>query len=50
LPARYYVSILRDVFLKGTEVRLMAGDVLALAIIAAVMITLATRAFHKRLE
>jgi ABC-2 type transport system permease protein len=50
LPARYYVSILRNVFLKGTEVRLMAGEVLALAIIAAVLITLATRAFHKRLE
>jgi ABC-2 type transport system permease protein len=50
LPARYYVSILRNVFLKGTPVRLMAGEVVALAIIAAVLITLATRAFHKRLE
>jgi ABC-2 type transport system permease protein len=50
LPARYYVSILRNVFLKGTAVRLMLGDVTALAIIAAVLITLATRAFHKRLE
>ncbi len=50
LPARYYVSILRNVFLKGTAVRLMAGEILALAIIAAVLITLATRAFHKRLE
>jgi ABC-2 type transport system permease protein len=50
LPARYYVSILRNVFLKGTPARLMAGDVTALAIIAAVAITLATRAFQKRLE
>jgi ABC-2 type transport system permease protein len=50
LPARYYVSILRNVFLKGTPARLMAGQVLALAIIAAVAITLATRAFQKRLE
>ena len=50
LPARYYVSILRNVFLKGTPARLMAGDVTALAIIAAVAITLATRAFEKRLE
>ncbi len=50
LPARYYVSILRSVFLKGTPVRLMLGDVTALAIIAAVLITLATRAFQKRLE
>jgi ABC-2 type transport system permease protein len=50
LPARYYVSILRNVFLKGTPAKLMAGQVAALAIIAAVAITLATRTFHKRLQ
>jgi len=50
LPARYYVFILRNVFLKGTDIRLMAGQLAALGIIAAVLITLATRAFHKRLE
>jgi ABC-2 type transport system permease protein len=50
LPARYYVSILRNVFLKGTPAQLMAGQVAALAVMAAVAITLATRAFQKRLE
>jgi ABC-2 type transport system permease protein len=50
LPARYYVFILRNVFLKGTPVQLMAGQVAALAIIAGVLILLATRAFQKRLE
>ena len=50
LPARYFVSILRSVFLKGTELRLIAGDVLALSIIALALMTLATRALHKRLE
>ena len=50
LPARYYVSILRNLFLKGTAVQLMAGDIAALAIFAGVLILLATRAFHKRLE
>ena len=50
LPARYYVSILRSVFLKGTTVRVMAGDNLALGIIAALLIVRATRAFQKRLE
>jgi ABC-2 type transport system permease protein len=50
LPPRYYVFILRNIFLKGAEVRLMAGQLTALAIIAVVLITLATRAFHKRLE
>ena len=50
LPARYYVSILRSVFLKGTGIRLMAGQLFALSIIAVVLVTLATRAFHKKLE
>lgn len=50
LPARYYVSILRNVFLKGTSVQVMTADVAALAIFAGVLILLATRAFQKRLE
>jgi ABC-2 type transport system permease protein len=50
LPARYYVSILRNVFLKGTDVRVIAGEIVALAVFATVLITLATTAFHKRLE
>jgi len=49
LPARYYMTILRDLFLKGAPLRLMAGEVTALAIIAIIAITLATRAFEKRL-
>lgn len=49
LPARYYVTILRNVFLKGTEVRLLATQIAALAIIAAVLVALATRSFQKRL-
>ena len=50
LPARYYVSILRNIFLKGTPVSLMVGDIVALAIIAGFLIFRATRAFHKRLD
>jgi ABC-2 type transport system permease protein len=50
LPARYYVSILRSVFLKGTGVRLLSGDIIALGIIATLLIIQATRAFQKRLE
>jgi ABC-2 type transport system permease protein len=50
LPARYYVSILRNVFLKGTTVRVMEGQLFALAIIAIVLVALSIRAFHKRLE
>ena len=50
LPARYYVSIQRNVFLKGTPVSFMTGQITALVVLAVVAITLATRAFHKRLE
>ena len=49
LPARYYVSILRNVFLKGSEVRLLAGDITALAVIAVILVVFATRSFQKRL-
>jgi ABC-2 type transport system permease protein len=49
LPARYYVAILRNVFLKGTEVGLMAAQVVALGTIATVLVILATRSFKKRL-
>jgi ABC-2 type transport system permease protein len=50
LPARYYVSILRNVFLKGTEIRLLWQHIVPLGIIAAVLVALATRGFHKRLQ
>jgi len=50
LPARYFVEILRSVFLKGTPVAMIASQLTALGIIAFVLVALATRAFHKRLE
>jgi ABC-2 type transport system permease protein len=48
-PARFFMSIIRDVFLKGTALTLMLDDVLALAIFAFILAFLATRAFKKRL-
>jgi ABC-2 type transport system permease protein len=50
LPARYYVTILRNVFLKGTPVPLFASQLLALGIYALILVAMATRSFHKRLE
>ncbi len=50
LPGRYYVAILRDIFLKGSEFHLMAPQIIALGVIAAALVALSTRAFHKRLE
>ncbi len=50
IPARYYVSILKSVFLKGTPIGLIRADLMGLAIFAAVVGTLATRAFRKTLD
>ena len=49
LPARYYVSILKSVFLKGTPPALLVEHLTALAVFTVLIMGLATRAFHKRL-
>jgi ABC-2 type transport system permease protein len=49
LPARYYVSILKQVFLKGTPTQFLYADLVPLTVFALVLGLLATRAFHKRL-
>jgi ABC-2 type transport system permease protein len=47
---RYYVTILKAIFLKGVGVRTLAGPMLALLIYAMAVGALATRAFHKTLD
>jgi ABC-2 type transport system permease protein len=49
-PARYYVSILKSIFLKGTPAGLLGADLLPLAGFTIVLALVATRSFHKRLE
>lgn len=49
IPARYYVSVLKKIFLKGTPAALLYADLIPLAIFALVLGILATRSFHKRL-
>ncbi len=49
VPARYYVSILKKIFLKGTATTLLYGELVPLAIFALVLALVATHAFHKRL-
>jgi ABC-2 type transport system permease protein len=49
LPARYYVSVLKKIFLKGTPTALLYSDLVPLAVFTLVLALLATRAFHKRL-
>jgi len=50
LPARYYVSLLKKIFLKGTPTALLYADLIPLAVFALVLAMLAMRSFHKRLE
>ena len=50
VPARYYMSILRNVFLKGTSITLMWQDFLGLALFATLLAFTATRVFKKRLD
>ncbi len=50
IPARYYVAILKSLFLKGTGVVALKWDLLALAVFAVLVGSLATRAFQKRLS
>jgi len=49
LPARYYVSALKKIFLKGTPVEMLYADLLPLAVFALVLVLLATGAFKKKL-
>ena len=49
LPARYYVSALKKIFLKGTPTTMLYGELIPLAIFTVLLATVATRAFHKRL-
>lgn len=49
LPARYYVSVLKKIFLKGSPTALLYSDLVPLAIFTFVLALLATSSFHKRL-
>jgi ABC-2 type transport system permease protein len=49
LPARYFVSLLKKIFLKGTPTALLYADLVPLTIFALALALLATHSFHKRL-
>ena len=49
LPARYYVSVLKKIFLKGSPTALLYSDLVPLAIFTLVLALLATHSFQKRL-
>jgi ABC-2 type transport system permease protein len=49
VPARYYTSVLKSIFLKGTPASMLYPELIPLALFSVVLALLATRAFHKRL-
>jgi ABC-2 type transport system permease protein len=49
IAARYYIVILKSVFLRGTGLSFLTGPLIALVIYASVMVFLAKRSFHKSL-
>ncbi len=50
IPARYFVTILRGIYLKGVGLRVLAGEVLFLALFGLLVFTVAVRKFRKRIE
>ncbi len=49
-PARYFVTILKGIFLKGSTLALLSGQALLLAVYGAIVFTAATRKFRKKVE
>lgn len=49
IPARYFMSISRSVFLKGTSLAVLRDDLLSLVIFSVLLTLVATRAFKKDL-
>jgi ABC-2 type transport system permease protein len=50
VPARYFVTILKGIFLKGVGLQVLGLDVVFLAVFALAVTAAATRAFRKNLE
>ncbi len=50
IPARYYVSVLKKIFLKGTTAQMLYADLIPLVVFTLVLATVATHSFHKRLD
>jgi len=50
IPARYFVSILKDIFLKGNALHLLLFETALLGLFAIVVFAAANRKFKKRIE
>jgi ABC-2 type transport system permease protein len=49
VPARYFIAVLRGIFLKGVGLGVLWGQGLAMLLFAAVGLTLAVRSFRKEI-
>lgn len=49
-PARYYMTIVRNVFLKGSAIALLLDELIAMSIMAFLLVFVATRVFKKKLS
>ena len=49
IPARYFLVILRGIYLKGIGLEILAGEALLMVVFGAAMVALATRKFQKKL-
>lgn len=50
IPLRYFIAIVRGIFLKGSGLHVLWPNVLALCILGLLILTLSARRFTKRLE
>jgi ABC-2 type transport system permease protein len=50
VPARYFLTIVRGIFLKGTTLSIVWPQALALVVFAALMLVLAVKKFKTRLD
>ena len=50
IPARYFVALLKGIYLKGIGLEVLAGQALLLTAFAAATVLLANLKFHKKLE
>jgi ABC-2 type transport system permease protein len=49
-PMRYFLEIVRGIFLKGTGLEILWPQMLALAVFGVVVLGLSVQRFHKHLE
>ena len=49
IPARYFLNVLRGIYLKGVGLDILAGETLLLVLFSGMMVILAMRKFRKKL-